>query len=92
MSETIAALADYTFYHFMTEEKYFDRFHYPESASHKNEHRYFVQQVTEFQKRIDQGMAIHPDDILLFLKGWVVNHIQGIDQNLGKLLNEQGIS
>lgn len=90
VSETIVALADYTFYHFMTEEKYFDRFQYSDSESHRNEHHYFIQQVTDFQKQLDRKQEILSDDILLFLTGWVRNHILGIDQNLGLFLNEQG--
>lgn len=91
LTETIIALADYTFYHFMTEEKYFDQFQYPESALHKNEHKYFTERVTEFQKQFDQGEKILSEDILLFLKSWVVNHIQKSDQKLGPFLNARGI-
>jgi len=91
IEDTINALADYTFYHFMTEETYFSQYHYPDSRQHKNEHRYFVQQVAEFQKQLDQGGTIHSEDILLFLKSWVANHIQGIDRKLGLFLHAKGV-
>ena len=35
-------LINYTATHFQTEEKYFDRYGYPETFSHKKEHGAFV--------------------------------------------------
>lgn len=88
---TIAAMADYTFYHFMTEENLFERFEYPEAVSHKKEHRYFAKQVTEFQNRFDRGETILSEDILLFLKSWINNHVKISDQKLGPFLNTRGV-
>jgi len=92
LARFIGDMADYTFYHFMTEEKYFERFQYPEAIQHKNEHRYFAEQVAEFQNRFNQGETILSDDILLFLKSWINNHVKKNDQKLGLFLNERGVN
>ncbi len=46
IDETLKKLADYTSYHFTTEEKYFDQFGYIESERHKEEHNYLLDRVT----------------------------------------------
>ncbi len=45
IDDTLKKLADYTSYHFTTEEKYFDRFGYTESERHKEEHKCLLEQV-----------------------------------------------
>ncbi|MBA4368379.1 MAG: hemerythrin [Desulfobacterium sp.] len=92
LGNTIIALADYTYYHFMTEEKYFDQFQYPDSIRHKNEHQYFVEEVTRFQQQFDKGETKLSEDIILFLKSWVINHIMKSDQKFSPFLNARGIT
>jgi hemerythrin len=92
LSGIIAALVDYTFYHFMTEEKYLDEFEYPESALHKNEHQYFAEEVTRFRNQFDQGEKTLSGDIILFLKSWVFNHIRKSDQKYSPFLNARGLT
>jgi hemerythrin len=92
LAKTITALAEYTFYHFMTEEKYFDQFQYPETLHHKNEHQYFVEKITEFQQSYDQGEATLTTDIIQFLKSWIINHIQKSDRKYAPLFNAKGLT
>ncbi len=92
LSDIIAHLADYTFYHFMTEEKYFEEYEYPESDSHKFEHQYFAEEVTRFRNQFDQGRRDLSEDIILFLKGWVFNHVRKIDQKYSPFLNARGVT
>ncbi len=92
LSGIINALADYTYYHFMTEEKYLDQFEYPETTRHKNEHRYFAEEVTRFQQQFDQGEKTLSGDIILFLKSWVFNHIRKSDQKYSPFLNARGVT
>ncbi len=89
---TITALVDYTFYHFMTEEKYLDQFQYPESAHHKNEHQYFAEEVTRFKNEFDQGEKTLSKDIIQFLKSWIINHIKKSDLKYSPFLNARGIT
>ena len=45
LGKIIGGLIEYTDVHFKTEEKYFDKFGYPETEAHKKEHSDFVQKV-----------------------------------------------
>jgi hemerythrin len=49
LGKIVAALISYTATHFKTGEKYFARFAYPDTISHKKEHAAFVSNVVDFK-------------------------------------------
>ncbi len=91
LGSIIQELANYTVEHFATEEKYFDKFGYPETEQHKKEHKEFVQQVVDFQKGFESGKILLSMKIMKFLKDWLVNHIMGTDHKYVEFFNEHGL-
>ena len=84
-------LVSYTIEHFKTEEKYFDRFGYPETASHKKEHARFVQRAAEFKQRFEKGSLGLSVDVMTFISDWLRNHIQGTDKKYTQFFNAKGL-
>ncbi|MCP4176770.1 MAG: hemerythrin family protein [bacterium] len=91
-------LVDYTDCHFATEERYFDLYRYSESEHHKEEHRYFVEQVNEFNKAFaerkikrDGSDSVLTFDLWRLLKSWLINHIQISDKKYASLFKENGV-
>lgn len=92
LEEILDGLAAYTVYHFSTEEEYFDRYGYPDTAVHKAQHAEFVERVSDFRQRFASGDAALSIEVLDFLSGWVKNHIQVSDRAFGPFLNSFGVS
>ncbi|MDA2920205.1 bacteriohemerythrin [Desulfobacterota bacterium AH_259_B03_O07] len=91
LGNVLTRLIDYTSYHFSTEEKYFDKFGYPDSDPHKKEHRELLEQVLEFKKEFDEGKVLLTIELMNFLKNWLTNHMQGSDKKYGLFFNEKGL-
>ncbi len=88
----ILKLVNYTKTHFATEERYFDRFGYPETASHKKEHEKFTDKVLAFKKDFDAGRVTMSVSITSFLKDWLASHIQGIDKKYVSFFHSKGLN
>ena len=91
LGNVLTRLIDYTSCHFSTEEKYFDKFGYPDSDPHKKEHIYFLEEVLEFKKAFDEDKVLLTIELMNFLKDWLTNHMQGSDKKFGLFLNEKGL-
>jgi hemerythrin len=91
LGQILAGLASYTATHFATEEKYFDRYGYPASAAHKQEHRDFTAKVLEFKQGFDEGRFGLSVSVMNFLGDWLRHHIKGSDMNYGPFLNAKGV-
>lgn len=84
-------LIKYAAMHFGTEEKYFDKFGYEETAVHKEEHKKFVEKVLEFQKDFKEGKTTITLEVMNFLKDWLINHIKGTDKRYTQCFIEHGL-
>ena len=85
-------LDDYVIEHFSDEEKLQRKYDYPNYASHKKEHEFFIQQITAVQGEIDsEGVGVHHvmETNNMLLK-WLLNHISKVDTELGKYLRTAG--
>lgn len=91
MQEILNGLADYTVYHFTTEENHFAEFHYEKAIEHKAEHKNFVEKVTDFKKKFEAGEVGLTIEIMHFLRDWTVEHIKGTDKKFTKCFNEHGL-
>lgn len=88
----ILKLINYTKTHFATEERYFEKFSYPDTLSHKKEHEKFTEKVLAFKNDFNAGRVSLSVSITSFLKDWLVSHIQGIDKKYGPFFNSKGLS
>ena len=80
LGEIIDGLINYAATHFATEEKYFDKYDYPATETHKKEHAGFVEKVIEFKLGFDEGRILLSLDVMNFLQEWLLNHIQVSDK------------
>jgi hemerythrin len=91
LGKIINGLVDYTTTHFTTEEKYFDKFGYPEASSHKQAHTDFVKKVSEFKGEFEKGNIALSIQVMDFLSDWLQKHIKGVDKKYGPFFNENGL-
>ena len=91
LEATLQELAAYTVYHFQTEEKYMQKFHYPGFAAHKAQHDAFVKKVSDFQKDFVAGRLGLSIEVMNFLRDWVSNHIKETDKKYSTIFVENGL-
>ncbi|WP_224983798.1 bacteriohemerythrin [Geomonas agri] len=89
LGEVVAELLDYTQYHFGTEEQLMAQVNYAAAASHAAAHRKFINSVHNFKDRSEAGESFVAIDVLVFLKDWLVGHIQNTDRAFTNYLNER---
>lgn len=89
IESTLNELIDYTKYHFSREEDLMKTHNYPDYDEHVKEHKKMVDQVSQFinEYRIDKTRTI--DNVILFLKTWLINHINGSDQKYAPYLKDK---
>jgi methyl-accepting chemotaxis protein/hemerythrin len=91
IGRVLNGLAEYTINHFADEERSFEQSHYPEETQHKALHKKLLDQVTELIGKFNAGEPLIAQDVINFLKDWLINHIKGVDMRYGPHLNKNGI-
>ncbi|SDK90499.1 hemerythrin [Maridesulfovibrio ferrireducens] len=91
VTDIVDKLLEYTKYHFGYEEKIFDKYRYPDSASHKKLHRSFENKIEEFGNSLASGKATVSNEVIRFLKDWLVKHIMIVDHKYSEFMNDHGI-
>ncbi|TAN43844.1 MAG: bacteriohemerythrin [Nitrospirae bacterium] len=90
INKTLVKLLDYTNEHFAREEALMIKSHYPEIQIHKSEHATLQQAVSNLRERAlsDASDKNHDisNDTLVFLHGWIVDHITSADRALARFL------
>lgn len=76
----LKALAEYTDYHFKTEERAFARYAYANAAAHKKSHDDLIGQLQDLMAKHEKGSLAVGVETLNFLIGWVKNHIMKEDR------------
>jgi hemerythrin len=87
----LKSLVQYTQTHFNFEESLMRRTVYPRMNDHVAKHKDLTRQVGEFAARYDRGEIAINVDLLMFLRNWLVNHIQKEDRDYGPWLNQNGL-
>ncbi|MDR2162206.1 MAG: bacteriohemerythrin [Desulfovibrio sp.] len=77
--DIVANLKSYTVSHFSTEEQYFSRTGYPDTEKHTQIHRKFVAKVEAVEQDLAAGKTRVGEDLLDFLKDWLLKHIRVTD-------------
>jgi hemerythrin-like metal-binding protein len=86
-------LVNYVIYHFSHEEELMEKYDYDYIAAHKQQHKYFKNQIWEISHKFAKGDS--PIDInakmqinnILF--DWFVKHIQTVDKRLCQFILEK---
>ncbi len=86
LEEILAELDHYAHYHFRTEEDMMAKSEYPKMDSHVNEHVQFINAIMKFDvDRLFNSEKVQ-EEILSFLKKWLLHHIKNVDKEFGSHL------
>jgi hemerythrin len=86
--ESLNFLLDYTRYHFETEEKLLEQYHYPELELHRIEHESLLEEVLTLQERAHKGETAMSQEVIKFILNWIVNHILTEDRRYSVFLSK----
>jgi hemerythrin len=91
ISKIVNDLIEYSKFHFSAEEKYMEKYNYPDSMKHKEEHSYFINKALEFKKAVDDKTNLVSIKVMGFLVDWLLNHIANTDKKYSKTFNDNGL-
>jgi hemerythrin-like metal-binding protein len=89
--QLLKSLVQYTHTHFNFEEALMRRTAYPRMNDHFAKHKDLTRQVEDFAARYDRGEIGINTDLLMFLRNWLVSHIQKEDRDYGPWMNQHGV-
>ena len=89
--QALDELIDYTKTHFAREEQLMQENGYPDFEVHKLQHEQMIAKVGEEVERFERDPDGSVEELLSFLKEWLIHHIQGTDKEYGPHLNEKGV-
>ncbi|MGE4536673.1 MAG: bacteriohemerythrin [Desulfovibrio sp.] len=84
-------LEEYAVEHFGFEEKLMEQYKYPGYLNHRKEHEKFVDKVLAFGNDFRANKVALTNEVMNFLKNWLVGHIKGTDQKYSSFFNERGV-
>lgn len=84
----IGELNEYAHKHFAAEEQLMQRFRFPQLGVHKIEHVKFAEDVLAFRRRLQGGQTVSAYEVLQFLRRWLLTHIQELDAEYGRFINQ----
>jgi len=82
ISFVLGEMSKYVYLHFRDEEQFMLDNFYPGLADHRLVHESFEKKIQELQGLYDAGRIDLLEDVLEFLINWLVQHIQGDDQEM----------
>ena len=84
INEVLGELVAYTRYHFTAEEAWMQQNQYPEYEKQHAEHEALLLAVGVYMKRFEKENIVGiTDELLSFLKQWLLSHIIASDCKLG---------
>ncbi len=90
-ADILAKLTEYTQTHFQDEEKLMQQFNFPDLEVHQRTHQYFVKKVRQYVQDFRNNQEFLTDDLLCFLRDWLINHIMETDKIYATFLNKKGV-
>ena len=91
IKEVLSEMVEYSHKHFSTEEAYMIKFHFPEYQLHRNEHLDFTDKTIASYNKLVRGDYQIANDLLEYLKQWLVNHIQVTDRQYIDCFKKNGL-
>ena len=87
LNRVLTQLEEYTRTHFSCEEQWMERAGFSGLESHRKEHESLTRQVKELTEQHRAGKISLSLEVMLFLKDWLINHIQKSDKQYVSALN-----
>ena len=91
LREVLREVTNYALTHFRTEETYMKEFNYPEYQNHKEEHHEFAMKIIAYLEKLIKGDYQIVNEIIEYLKWWLVNHIQVTDKKYVVCFSENSL-
>lgn len=91
IANVLKRMADYAQIHFKDEEALMANHGYPELEEHRTAHQYFITKVADFYRGFNLDQDTLTEDMLFFLKDWLLTHIMESDKRYSSFLNERGV-
>lgn len=91
LEQLLNELAEYTVYHFDTEERLMAAHGYPDLIEHRASHQTLLAQVGQFRADFAAGNSKLTARLFLFLRTWLNGHIRGTDRAYGPFFAERGV-
>ena len=82
---------NYTEFHFSTEERLMAQYGYPLAVAHAADHLRLLDRARALQTRLLAGEAGVPVEAFNLLSSWLNDHIQKVDEDLGRFLVGKGL-
>ena len=73
-------LVSYAEEHFQAEERRLEETHYPDLLRHRREHERLMREIFELHGRYERGLPDAAEEVMGFLKSWLLEHILGFDK------------
>jgi hemerythrin len=89
--EALDQLIDYTKTHFTYEEGLMEQNGYPDFESHKAQHVKMISRVGEVLAEYEQDQDTAMKNAVIYLKDWLINHINGTDKAYSSFLIGKGV-
>jgi hemerythrin len=92
VGQLLDQLIEFTRMHFASEERLMEQTGFPGLPEHRAEHQRLLTQILQSAHRLQYGEGVEMGSMLGFLRDWLIEHIEGLDQRYGPWLNERGIN
>jgi hemerythrin len=90
LKNILEELLKFTETHFKYEEIYFEKFNFSGSENHKNEHKVFIERLLSYKVDVDNGTEILSDEVMQFIRDWVINHVKETDHGYIQNFHKNG--
>ncbi len=91
LKKVLEEMTKYALEHFETEEAYMIEFDYPECRYHSEEHYNFFTKTIAYFDRVVNGDDHISNELIEYLKRWLVNHIQVSDRQYIDCFKKYGL-
>lgn len=91
LDEHLERLMEFSRLHFLCEEQLLERHGFPALAEHRDAHQILLRKIQETADHVVHTEGVESHSLLIFLRNWYTEHIEGLDQQYGSWLNERGI-
>lgn len=86
--DLLEKLLSYASWHFSHEERVMQEYEYPDYFMHKTIHDDLNKESQELYNQFLDGDKGMPEKLLLFLRGWLLDHILDVDKKFSSFLAE----
>ena len=92
LRNVVRRLREYTVFHFSSEERFMDKVRFPGRGGHALEHERLKRSVKRYQRLLYEREDLTADEVLRFLKGWLLKHILSQDFELADYVHAHGMA